>query len=142
MRPTRKTFITAFTLTELLVVIAILGILAALLLSVFSQTKQKAQRIQCVGNLHQMGIGLQVILASDHSYPLFIENTNGSWIEQVAIEGLGESRAMTNYLKTGVWRCPAAQLSKAEIAENLFLLSYGYNMGGVVSDESADDNFA
>jgi prepilin-type processing-associated H-X9-DG protein len=48
---------------------------------------------------------------------------------------------MTNYLKTGVWRCPAAQLSKAEIAENLFLLSYGYNMGGVVSDENADDNF-
>lgn len=61
----------------------------------------------------------------------------------MAIEGLGESRSRTNYLKSGVWRCPVAQLSKVEIAENLLLISYGYNMGGVVSDEdeNADNNF-
>ncbi len=82
-----------------------------------------------------------MILASNHDYPLFLENTNGSWIDQLAIEGLGESRSRTNFLKSGVWRCPTAQLSKAEIAENLLLISYGYNVGGVVSDENADDNF-
>ncbi len=136
--PTRKQ---AFTLLELLVVIAIIGILAALLLPVLSQAKKRAQRIQCVGNLRQLGLGLQVILASDHEYPLFLENTNGSWINQLAIEGLGESRTLTNFLANGVWRCPTAQLSKREVAENTFLLSYGYNAGGVVSDEEADDNF-
>jgi prepilin-type processing-associated H-X9-DG protein/prepilin-type N-terminal cleavage/methylation domain-containing protein len=131
----------AFSLTELLVVLAVIGILAALLIPVLSQAKKRAQRIQCIGNLHQLGLGLQIILASDHEYPLFLENTNGSWINQLAIDGLGESRSLTNYLKSDVWRCPAAQLSKEEISENTSLLSYGYNMGGVVSDENADDNF-
>jgi prepilin-type N-terminal cleavage/methylation domain-containing protein len=87
----------AFTLTELLVVIAIVGILAALLLPVLSQAKKRAQRIRCVGNLHQLGIGLQITVENDHSYPLLFENTNGNWIETVAIEGLGTSQSITNY---------------------------------------------
>jgi prepilin-type processing-associated H-X9-DG protein len=123
---------------ELMVVIAIIGILAALLLPALSQAKKRAQRIQCVGNLHQLDIGLQVILASDHSYPLFMENTNGSWIEQLAIEGLGISQPLTNFIRTGVWRCPSALWLNED--PNILPICYGYNMGGVVSDENADNN--
>ena len=127
------------TMIELMIVIAIIGILAALLLPALFQAKKRAQRIQCIGNLRQLGIGLQVILSSDHGYPLFMENTNGSWINQMMHEGLGEAGSITNYIRNGVWHCPSLQQLKA--GDNYLPISYGYNFGGVVSDENADDNF-
>lgn len=140
-RPATSKSVTGFTLTELLVVITAMAILAALLLPVLSQARHRALRIQCLGNLHQLGTGLQIILASDHAYPSLLGGTNGdgSWIGQLAFEGFNITTPLTNYIRTGIWRCPAAQLLNLD--SNLLLLSYGYNNGGVVADENAENNF-
>jgi prepilin-type N-terminal cleavage/methylation domain-containing protein/prepilin-type processing-associated H-X9-DG protein len=58
----------AFTLLELLVVIAIIAILAALLLPALSRAKQHAQGVICMNNGHQMMMALHLYTGDNHEF--------------------------------------------------------------------------
>lgn len=56
----------AFSLTELLVVIAVIGILAALLLTAFSHSKKKTQGVYCLNNGKQLMTALTLYVTDYH----------------------------------------------------------------------------
>jgi prepilin-type N-terminal cleavage/methylation domain-containing protein len=59
-----------FTLIELLVVIAIIGILAAMLFPVFARARESARKTQCLANVKNIAIALNMYLADwDKGFP-------------------------------------------------------------------------
>lgn len=54
---------TAFTLVEILVVVAIIALLAAILFAVQAPAREKARQTVCMNNLKQIGIALQMYRA-------------------------------------------------------------------------------
>lgn len=58
----------AFTLTELLVVIATVAILAVTLLPALARSQAKTQLTQCLNNLHQFGLAIQMYGNDNQDY--------------------------------------------------------------------------
>jgi prepilin-type N-terminal cleavage/methylation domain-containing protein len=61
----------AFTLIELLIVIAIIAILAAILFPVFARAREKARQVTCVSNLKQLGTA-QMMYVQDYDETLMM----------------------------------------------------------------------
>ena len=75
----------AFTLIELLVVIAIIAILAAMLLPALAAAKKKAQKINCVNNLKEVGLAFHEWEGDNGDrYPMAVPAANGGALEYVA----------------------------------------------------------
>jgi len=132
----------AFTLAELLVVLAILSLLAALILPALRRSRTAARATVCISNLRQMGLAAQLYW-DDHGGIAFVERgartNNGwnywfGWLED-GPEGSRRfepaSGALWPYLRhRGVEVCPALDRSdpgfKGKARGAAF--GYGYNL--------------
>ena len=63
----------AFTLIELLLVIAVIGILASLLLPALSRAKASARSLTCMNNIRQLGVASNVYMSDLGRYPDILE---------------------------------------------------------------------
>jgi prepilin-type processing-associated H-X9-DG protein len=124
----------AFTLTELLVLIVSIGILAALLFPAISRSKRRAWQIQYIGNLHQLGLGMQNFVADNKAYPSVFTDKNGrnpgTWIGQLERGGFDISKPKRKFFTEGVWRCPSARWT-GNWPANMIPICYGYNAYGL-----------
>ena len=61
----------AFTLLELLMVIAIIGLLATLLLPVLGRARLKAKEIQCLSNTRQLTMASSIYVSDNEKQPVY-----------------------------------------------------------------------
>ena len=86
----------AFTLVELLVVIAVIALLAAMLLPALSNARQSGRRTACASNLRQLGVALS-IYAGENEGDFPVANRTNRWPSQLH----------RNYENLDVLLCPA-----------------------------------
>jgi len=119
----------AFTLVELLVVIAVIALLASLLLPALTRAKEVANSVKCKSNLRQLGTALAIYIGDHQTYPPkddFAQDLK-LWCDYLndVITSPGTSSRLSQTGFSGVFRCPAHKLRPSR-----FLPSYGYNAWG------------
>ncbi len=138
----------AFTLIELLIVIAIIGVLAVLSIVAVDKVRGKARQAGCVSNLRQIGVGWHLYLAEHNgTFPDFNTYQMYYWGGAVGTWGgpLAENRALFPYLSNmKVFRCPAdvgtSEANKANPFHTLSGNSYvmaNSNQRGILSQVAA-----
>ena len=129
--PTRFDDRTAFTLTELLTVIAIIGILAAILVPVVGRARASAHLVECTANLKALHQGFTLYAADNkRTYPAVTGNaipgmsTTGSWM--LALQQGGYLSNKDQALQAGVqnvFRCPDAEATYANGARRTYTMN-------------------
>jgi prepilin-type N-terminal cleavage/methylation domain-containing protein/prepilin-type processing-associated H-X9-DG protein len=123
-----------FTLIELLVVIAIIGILAAMLFPVFARAREAARKIQCLSNVKNIALALNMYLTDYDACPPGNTDANlTNWVASLTLGANGNIRCdhqggaeqwgwranpylrwpviLDEYVKNrDVWRCPSARV--------------------------------
>ena len=100
----------AFTLVEILVVLAIIGILAALLFPAFARARESGRQTNCVSNLQQIGLAVQQYYQDTKRYPDSIIDLlpdGAEYVDPAAATQPPTITRGTGYLKGGtdILRC-------------------------------------
>jgi prepilin-type N-terminal cleavage/methylation domain-containing protein/prepilin-type processing-associated H-X9-DG protein len=120
----------AFTLAELMVVVAILLLLSAILLPVITGAYQSAQRMVCTNNLHQISV-CSILYAKDNRSRLPAEGNKG--IDDPARSNAWFYRlppycdASDVQARNTIFQCPGCDRADPEIFDHASPKSYKMN---------------
>src|SRR5690242_10033849 len=104
----------AFTIIELLAVLAVVALCAATLFSALARTKAPAQRIYCANNLR--GIGQACLMfgqAHGDAFPMRVAVANGGYTDFIGIRTVSSGSASRGVF--GVFRCLSNELSSPNV---------------------------
>jgi len=137
----RRTTRSAFTLIELLSVVAIVGVLAALLAAAISTARSKSRRLVCLNNVRQIGVGISLFTTDHGEYPLGYNPHRhegkdlahyAGWQAsvQMQIDSNLPSLPGSRWYEIGIWDCPSATRPNGWPPSTGYN-DYGYNVNGL-----------
>jgi prepilin-type N-terminal cleavage/methylation domain-containing protein len=137
-KPSASRRYAAFTLIEILVVLAIITILAAILFPAFSRARENARRTSCISNLKQIGLTIALYRTDNDGYnprhrlcpdtpndpfciavnPTVVTGPNEVWWAPYDVYSAPDATSLSNTFKEGllmpytrnsqIFKCPSA----------------------------------
>jgi len=141
----------AFTLVELLVVVAIIALLLSILLPALNKAREAARHTVCMANQSQVGRAM-FLYAQDHRNYLPYDNLGGSqfnpWWNRVGemsdttdpVRATGYIAYDSNQYSGAVWHCPLVDQMPAEpwLKNDRFSAHWGMNEYLVGNEQDAE----
>lgn len=131
--PRRGTYVhrtgLAFTLVELLVVVALIATLAALLFPTFGRAKESGRATVCLSNLHQIGLALQLYVQDNRNHLPYMRDKSLTGTNDLP----GPDLVLSNYFGNHrVLQCPSDR-------QDLFLTTgSSYSWNSLLNGQDAD----